>query len=176
MYPGKSKYALSDYKSISISVAPRIKFHYYVLLSICSIHVLIRKSRLRCNLYEVEKSEGKIRSRKVLTLKGLVVGNFMYNIYLPSLENCIYYVHCVHILSKNLCERLRHDTYYSKTWNICTIRNYIKRMSVNFNLKFQSEHFGNIISLLIEGYNIEIVDKELNNTCKFRTHFSNDSS
>ena len=49
-------------------------------------------------------------------------------------------------------------------------------MSVNFNLKFQSEHFGNIISLLIEGYNIEIVDKELNNTCKFRTHFSNDSS
>ena len=49
-------------------------------------------------------------------------------------------------------------------------------MSVNFNLKFQSEHFGNIISLSIEGYNIEIVDKELNNTCKFRTHFSNDSS
>lgn len=100
----------------------------------------------------------------------------MYNIYLPSLDNYVYYVNCVHILSKNLCERLRHDAYYSKTWNICTIRDYIERMSVNFNLKFQSEHFGNIISLSIEGYNIEIVDKELNNTCKFRTHFSNDSS
>ena len=64
---------------------------------------------LRCNICEVEKVEGKSRSRNMLTLKELVIGNFMYDVYLPSLEKYIYCIHYVHILSKNLCGRLQHD-------------------------------------------------------------------
>ena len=52
---------------------------------------------LRCNICEVEKVEGKSRSRNMLTLKELVIGNFMYDVYLPSLEKYIYCIHYVHI-------------------------------------------------------------------------------
>ena len=48
-------------------------------------------------------------------------------------------------------------------------------MSVNLNLEIQSENFGNGRSLSIEGCNIEIVDKKLNGSCKFHSHFSDDS-
>ena len=129
------KYTVRDYESSSITVAPRIKFHQYNLFSACSIHGLIGEGMLRCNICEVKKSEGKIRSRKMMTLKELENGNFTYDIYLPSLEKYTYYVHYVHSLSKNLCGRLRDDACYSKPGNICTIRYCTERISVNFNLE-----------------------------------------
>ena len=48
-------------------------------------------------------------------------------------------------------------------------------MSTNFNLEVQSEHFGNGRSFSIEGCNVEIIDKNLNSSCKFHYHFLNDS-
>ena len=38
---------------------------------------------------------------KLLTQRELTIGNFMYVVYLPSLEKYIYYVHYTQILSKN---------------------------------------------------------------------------
>ena len=99
----------------------------------------------------------------------------MYDAYLPSLEKYIYYVHYVHSFSKNICGRLRHDTWYSKPESTSTIRYYAARMSTNFNLKIQSDHFGNGKSLSIEGFYIEILVKELNGTYEFHSHFSDDS-
>ena len=89
------KYTVPDYESSCISFAPRIKFHQNVLFSTCSIHGLIGEGRLWCNLYELEKIKDKIRSRKMLTLKELVIGNFMNDVYLTSLEKYIYHVHDV---------------------------------------------------------------------------------
>ena len=89
-----------------------ITFHQYILFSACSFHEQIEVGRLRCNLCEVEKFDDKIRSRKMLIPKELAIGNFMYNVYLPSLEKFIYHVDYVHILSKNLCGKLRHDDFY----------------------------------------------------------------
>ena len=80
------EYTFSDYESSFIRIAPRIKFHLYVLYSTCSICGLIGEGRLRCNLCEVEKTDGKLRSKTILTLKEFVIGNFTYEIYLPSLE------------------------------------------------------------------------------------------
>ena len=111
------------------------------------------------NLYEVEKSEGKIRSLKILTMKEIAIGNFMYDVYITLY---IYHIHYVHILFINICENLQHDTWYPKLGNICTIRYYAERMSTNFNLKIQTVHFGNSRSLSIEGCNNEIIKKELN--------------
>ena len=144
-------YSVPDYESSSISVAPRIKFYQYTLFSTCSIYGPICKSRLRCNLCEVERAEGKIRSRKILTLKEISINNFIYDIYLPSLEKYINHISYVHILSSNLCGRLRYDTCYSKAGNICTLRDYVERTSAIFYLEIQSQHFGNGRSLSIEG-------------------------
>lgn len=83
---------------------------------------------------KVVQTEGKIRSRNILTLKEFEIDNFMYDVYFLSLEKHLYHVHYVHILSKNCCGRLRHDACYSRPDNICTIRDYVERMSTNFNL------------------------------------------
>ena len=53
------------------------------------IHLLIGKGRLRCELCDIEGSTGTIRSRKMLTLKELQFGNWMYDIYLPVLEKYV---------------------------------------------------------------------------------------
>ena len=86
-----------------------------------------------CNICEIEKLNGKIRSRNILTLKELTIGNFMYDVYLPSLEKYFYHVHYVQILSKNLCGKLRHDACYSKPGKNSSIKDYAERRSANFN-------------------------------------------
>ena len=48
-------------------------------------------------------------------------------------------------------------------------------MSTNFNLEIQSEHHGNGRTLSIEGCNINIVDKELDDSYEFQFHFLDDS-
>ena len=46
------------------------------------------------------KDEGKIRCRKMLILKELAIGKFMYDVYLPSLDKNIYHEHYVQIYPK----------------------------------------------------------------------------
>ena len=77
----------------------------------------------------------------MLTQRELTIGNFMYDVYFPSLEKNIYYVHYVQILSKNHRGKFRQNFCYSKPENILSIRDYTERMSANFNLEIQSEHF-----------------------------------
>ena len=43
----------------------------------------------------------------MLTQRELTIGNFMYDVYFPSLEKDIYYVHYVQILSKNYRGKFR---------------------------------------------------------------------
>ena len=74
------KYTLPDYNLSSITVAPSIKFHQYIMFSTCSIQRLIGKVRLRYNLCETEKPEDKIGSRNILTLKELAIGIFVYDV------------------------------------------------------------------------------------------------
>ena len=102
-------------------------------------------------------------------------GNFMYDVYLPSLQKYIYHVHYIQIISKNYCGKLRQNTCYSKPGNILSIKDYIERMSANFNLEIQSVHFRNGRSISIEGCMIDIVDQDLNGYMEFLSHFSDDS-
>ena len=50
---------------------------------------------------------------------------------------------------------------------ILSIRDYTERLSAHFNLEIQSDHFGNGMSLSIEGYNIKFVDKITNHILQF---------
>ena len=169
------KYNVPEYESSCSIVAPKIKFHLYVLFSTCSLRGLVGEGILICKLCVNKKLNGKIQSRKFLTQRELTIGNFIYDVYLPSLEKYIYHVHYIQILSKNHCVKLRQNACYFKPENILSIRDYAKRMSVNFNIEIQSEHFGNGRSLSIERCMIDIVDQDLNDYMKFHSHFSDDS-
>ena len=71
----------------------------------------------------------------MLSQRELKIVNFMYDVYLLSLEKYIYYVHYVQIISKNHCRILRQNACYSKPGNILSIRDYTKRIFTNFNLE-----------------------------------------
>ena len=90
---------------------------------------------MSCTLCVDERVKGKIRSRKMLTQRELAIGNFMSDVYLPSLEKYIYHIHYIQILSKNHCGKIREHACFSKPGNILSIRDYAERMSVNFNLE-----------------------------------------
>ena len=111
----------------------------------------------------------------MLTQRELAIGTFMCDAYLPSLEKYIYHIHYVQILSKNHCGKLQERACYSKPGNILSIRDYAERMSANFNLEIQSEHFGNGRSLSIEGCMIYIVNQNMNGYMEFHSYFSDDS-
>ena len=95
----------------------------------------MEEGRLIYNLCVNEKLNGNIRSRKILAQRELTISNFMYAIYLPSLEKCINYVHYIQILSKNHCGIFLQNTCFSKPGNIWSIRDYAERMSTNFNIE-----------------------------------------
>ena len=70
---------------------------------------------------------------------------------------------------------MRSNFFPSVTGDILSTRNYVDRLSTHFNLKIQSDHFGNGKSLSIEGCNIEFIDEDLNAQSKFYFHLSDDS-
>ena len=111
----------------------------------------------------------------MLTLKELTICNFMYDVYLPSLEKNMYHVYYVQILWKNLCRKLRHNACYSEPGNISSITDYAERISANLNLEIQSEHFGNGRSLSIDECVIDAFDQDLNGNIEFNFHFLDDS-
>ena len=71
------KYKLPEYESSCTIVAPKIKFHLYVLFITCSQHMLLGEGRLNCYLCVDEKVKGKIRSRNILTQRELTIENSM---------------------------------------------------------------------------------------------------
>ena len=98
------KYNVPEYDWSCSIVYPKIKFHLYVLFSTCSLRGFVGEGSLICNLCVNEKLNSKIRSKKILIQRELTIGNFMYDVFLPSLEKYIYHVYYVQILLKNHCE------------------------------------------------------------------------
>ena len=56
-----------------------------------------------------------------------------------------------------------------------SVRDYVERLSMHFDLKIQSDHFGNEMSLSIEGCNIELVYSYQKLQSEFYSHLSDDS-
>lgn len=59
-----------------------------------------RFNKIDITFNEIEGTVGKIKSRKMLTLKDLHIGSLMCDIYLPALGIFIYHIYCVHIFFK----------------------------------------------------------------------------
>lgn len=129
-------------------------------------------------VYEIEGTTSKKLSIKMLTLKKLpLIGIFMYDVYLPDLDNIfiLYTILVFFSKPKYICGSLRKDTYYSKAKNISTIRHCTERIPVNVNLDIQSSNFGSGRSISSERCNVEIVDANLSTILKFYFHFSNNN-
>ena len=136
-----------------------IKFHIYEVFTICSKHGTIGCS----NVYDVRSKSVyvgnvnkpvKLSRRKILTLKELSIGRFIKLYYLPALEKYLYHIFYVHVLSKNICGKMRNEKYLSIPGDILSVRDYVERLSAHFNLKIKLDHFGNGRSLSIESCNI----------------------
>ena len=91
------------------------------------------------------------------------------------MENYVYHIFYVDVLSKNICGKMRSEGWCSVTGDILSIQNYVELLFVHFNLEIQSDHFGNGRFLSIEGCNIEFIDEDHNAYSEFYFHFSDDS-
>ena len=70
----------------------------------CSVHSLLGESTFFCDLCrDSDLIMGKIRTRKMLTMKEVSIGNFIFDFYLPALQKFEYHIHNVNILLKDFC-------------------------------------------------------------------------
>ena len=160
--------------------SPIIKFSIYEVLSICSKIVTIGSGNV-CDVFSQSVDVGrlnkpvKLSRKRILTLKEFSIGIFMKLYYLLVLENYLYHIFYVHVLSKNICRKMRNERCLSIPGDILSVRDYTERLSTHFNLEVQSDHFGNGRSLSIEGCNIQYIDIDHEEHSEFHFHLSNDS-
>ena len=87
----------------------------------------------------------------------------------------MYHIFYVHVLSKNICGKMRNERCLSILGDILSVRDYTERLSTYFNLEIQPDHFGNGKSLSIEGCNIQYIDEDHEEHSDFHAHLSDDS-
>jgi hypothetical protein len=169
-----------------------IRFHHsYVNVTRCSIHGLLErqaKTCLECKQAVEGTKEGKVRTRKHLTLLTQSIDDFMKNYYLVALEEYAYHLPQVRILSKNYCGQMQLNWFNKSPGALKTTHNYAERMSAAFNFEAQHEHFGNnhnfsikrsdLLSYMAES--LEAFDKsnnisDLKTIHEFHSHFSEHS-
>jgi hypothetical protein len=172
--------------------APFIKFHFYVNFTKCSRHGVMTLNAKKCTACEnqgADEKNGKISTRKELTLLNRPIGIFFRDFYLPALEKYAHHIAHVKILSKSDCGIMRQSTFEETPGDLKTRHDYAERLSAVFADEVQSSHFGNGRSLSIEGSKVESFDSmdlqafmrgdtpatEMVPSMEFHSHFSNDS-
>ena len=58
------------------------------------------------------------------TMKEVIIGKFMSDFYLPTIEKFMYHIHNVKMLSKTFCGAKRRTSFMCKPGNLLTIRDY----------------------------------------------------
>ena len=169
-------YNVCKYESNITAEAPQIKCHTYIKFSSCFVHGLLGEGTLSYDLCrDSDLIMEKIKTRKILIMKEVSIGKFMFDFYLPSLQKFVYHIHNVKILSKNLCGVKRRNIFICKPGNLFNVRDYAERLSTYFDLEIQFDHFGNCRSLSIEGCSVEVAMNDSTFSLEFHSHFSDDS-
>ena len=99
----------------------------------------------------------------------------MSDFYLPALEKCVYHIHNFKVSSKPFCGAKRRTDFLCKPGSLLTVRDNTEQLSAHFDLKIQSDHFGNGRLLSIEGCSVEVSMNNSISHLKFHSNFSNDS-
>ena len=172
--------------------APFIKFHFYVNFTKCSRHGVLTLNAKKCTVCEnqaADQKQGRISTRKELTLLNRPIGIFFREFYLPALEKYAHHIAHVKILSKTDCGVMRQSTFEQTPGDLKTRHDYAERLSAVFADEVQSSHFGNGRSLSIEGSKVEsfaqldleafqrgdLLANEIEPDMEFHSHFSNHS-
>ena len=131
-----SLYNICSYESNITSKAPRVKLHTYTKFTSCYVDGSLRKGSLSCDLCrESDETKGKIRTRKMSTMKEVTIGKFMSDVYLPGLEKYVYHIHHVKMLFKGFCGSKRRTVFMWKPSSLLIIRDYDERLSAHFDLE-----------------------------------------
>ena len=94
IYDSCPLYNVCSYESNIISEAPKINLHTYIKFTSYSVYGLLGGGSLSCDVCrKSDETKGKIRTRKMLTMKKVTIGNFMSDFYLPVFEIFVYYIH-----------------------------------------------------------------------------------
>ena len=131
---------------------PYICFHNFVMITKCSIHGQLKDNIETCDICESNddiKSRGRISQRKEMILMKKPFLDFYNNYYIPMLEKYAYHLPHVILLGKNECSKIRKESL--KIGDVETIRDYAERLSFDFDNEIMSQHFGNSLSLSMEG-------------------------
>ena len=79
IYDSCPLYNVYSYERNITSEAHTIKFHTYMKFTSCSVHALLGEGSLSCDVCrESDETKGKIRTKKVLTMKEVTIGKFMF--------------------------------------------------------------------------------------------------
>jgi hypothetical protein len=109
-----------------------MKFHHYINFTRCTKHGLLTRGANNCeqcnNQTEsmTNKKQGKISTRKQLTLLEQTIGVLIRDFYLPSIEKLAYHLPHVIILSKNHCGDMRQLIFEKFVGSIKMHRDYAK--------------------------------------------------
>jgi hypothetical protein len=182
-------YKLHDIESQDDHDSPSICFHKYVKGTKCTLqNILAVKSRVceLCDTFAEGQKKGKICSRNYLTLLNRPIRSFVTKYYLPALEEYAYHLPHVRILGSKVCGKMQNEWFRKLVYIIRTIRDFAEALQMEFYKEIQLEHFGECLSLHIEGSSAqfispascaaldrrEISTEKLDVVMKIHSHFS----
>ena len=155
------KYKWNKYEKNISKKDPNIAFHDFTVKKKCTVHGLLDNKLKECpdcvNRHAREK-KGKFQVRKLYTLFRKPFKEFMLLHYLPMLDKYAYHRHHVILLGKYETAEDRKKAL--RPGDVETTRDYAERLSFEFNNEIMSQHFGNSLSLSIEGASVRFFKKK----------------
>ena len=105
----------------------------------------------------------------------LPINEFLHIYYLPIMKKLCFHLPHVIMLSKHYCGRMRKGAIIGSTHDLFLRRDYADRLIGKFDMEIQSTHFGDSITLSMEGYSVEFNTPEGVIKMNFHFHFADKS-
>ena len=174
------EYAIPDEEKKRRANIPNIVFRVYKTIYKCSVHNFLPLGVQTCSVCDrITKSskvkKGTVNSRKELTKMNLPIDKFITDYYLPMLEKLCYHLPHVIILSKHHCGEMRRTAILCNNHDLFTRRDYADRLVAAFELEIQSGHFGDNVTLSMEGCSVEFHKGDGEIKMHFHFHFADKS-
>ena len=175
------KYVIPEEEKALANEAPKIRFPNYKKTIRCTVHGLLdpgKKSCEECSAVSNVKGAktGKITIRKELADKTVPIGTFHEKYYIPMLKKYRYHYGLVNMLSKKHCYDGRTAAFKAGSLDIMTRRDYAERLTAKFNQEIQSTHFGQSVTLSMEGCFVEFVVGNDDVQAHFHSHMADKSN
>ena len=106
----------------------------------------------------------------------MAIGTFHKDYYIPMLKKYRYHYALVKMLSKKYCYDGRTAAFKAARLDVMTRRDYAERLLAKFNNEIQCTHFGQSVTLLMEGCFVEFVVENGNLHAHFHSHMADKSN